>query len=135
MVSNGEFGRSSTPKGEDCQSLCFPLQEWVIQHTTATALLTPAKAQAQNLSGNVAARVLGRSPAGSICQARSVPAVHAGVKTCVLMESAELRGHLQNRASVQAGAKGSHWVTHRVFTLLSQPTPAQAQRNSQDDLF
>ena len=93
------------------------------------------KVQAQNLSGNVAARVLGRSPAGSICQARSIPAVHTGVKTCVLMESAELRGHMQNRASVQTGAKGSHWVTHRVFTLLSQPTPAQAQRNSQDDLF
>lgn len=41
-----------------------------------------AKAQAQNLSGNFAARVLGRNPAGSILQARSVP-VPAGLKTCL----------------------------------------------------
>lgn len=44
----------------------------------------PAKALAQNLSSNFAASVLGRSPAGSTLQARSVPAVHAGVKPVCL---------------------------------------------------
>lgn len=98
----------------------------------------PAKAQAWNLSGNGAASGLGRSPGGSPFQARFFPAVHAGMDTPLFGWSQQGWGHMWKGAAMQMGAKGPCWVTHKVFTLLCQPTPEsqliQALRNFQEDL-
>lgn len=62
-------------------------------------------------------------------RARSVPAGHAGMRACLFSDGVSRSERLMcHEATVQIGAKFSHWVTHttiwcpKEFTLLCQTT-------------
>lgn len=73
--------------------------------------------------------LLERYDGASAFHTRSVPASHVGVKACLFSDGVgRSERHTGYKATVQIGAKFSHWVTHttiwcpKEFTLLCQTT-------------
>lgn len=95
----------------------------------------------QSLCTTVQLPGCGGGDSGSAFSARSAPAVHIGLKTCLFSDGvSRSERHMGHRATMQLSAKCGHWVTHttiwlpQAFTLLCQTTlelqPVRPRRTS-----